>query len=251
MKKKWLLVAGLVLALGIIGLTGCEQDSASLGEITTLNMSSQQQGIWVSGEGEVSIVPDIAILRLGIEVEKSSVAEVQTQATEAMDEVMTALTQSGVAEKDIQTQYFSIYQVTRWDSDKQEEVVTGYRVTNMVTARIRDVEEVGSVIDAVALAGGDYTRIDSISFSVDEPSEYYEEAREEAMADAEAKAEQLAQLAGVSLGEPTYISESIYVPYSISVPRAAYAMEEAAVGTSISPGETEISLSVQVSYSIK
>lgn len=252
MKKNWLLVAGLILVLGLIGLTGCEQGDAALGEITNLNLSSQQQGIWVTGQGEVMAVPDIATLRLGIEAEEDSVAEAQTQAAEAMDDVMTALTESGIAKNDIQTQYLSIQRVTKWDRILEEEVVTGYRVTNMVTAKIRDMDKVGTIIDAVAAAGGDLTRVDSINFSVEDPTDYYEEAREEAMADAKAKARQLAELAGVTLGEPTYISESVYAaPRYVPMPGGIAPEVEVVVETPISPGELEIGLIVQVAYAIK
>ena len=250
MKKTWLLTIGLVLMLAMVVLAGCQPDSTTLGEIEGININSQQEGIWVSGTGEVFAVSDIVDLRLGIEAQEASVTEAQTKATEAMSMLMTALTDNGVAEKDIQTHYFNIRQVTKWDRDTEEEVVTGYRVTHMKTVRIRDIDEAGVIIDAVAEAGGDLARIDSIAFSIDDPSDYYEEAREEAMAEAEAKAEQLAELAGVSLGKPTYISEG-----SISIPRPTYQagmeIEEAvALPTSISPGETEVSLTVQVVYAI-
>ena len=113
------------------------------------------------------------------------------------------------------------------------------------------MDKAGSIIDAVAEAGGDLTRVDSISFSVDDPSGYYEEARQEAMAEAEAKAKQLADLAGVTLGKPSYISES--VSYPIYPRDVMYGKMEAAsaVETPISPGEMEISLSVQVVYAIR
>ncbi len=251
MKKRWLLAVGLVSVLVVVGLAGCGPDTTTLGEIGNLNISSQQEGIWVSGQGKVTAVPDIATLRLGIEAQEATVAEARTQAAEAMDEVMTALTANGVAKKDIQTQYFNIRKVTKWDRDKEQEVVIGYRVTNMVTAKIRDIDEAGAIIDAVAGAGGDLTRIDSISFSIDDPSDYYEEAREKAMADAKAKAEQLAELADVTLGKATYISESSWTPpitrgvvYEEAVPALA------PIATTISPGEMEISLTVQVAYSI-
>ena len=251
MKKNWLLAVGLALVLAIVGLTGCSPGNITLEGVEGINISSQQEGIWVTGQGKVTAVPDIATLRLGIEAQEASVAEAQTQAAEAMDSVMTALTENGVAEKDIQTQYFSIRQVTKWDRVKEEQIVVGYRVTNMVTAKIRDIDRVGTIIDAVAEAGGDLTRINSISFSVDDPSAYYEEAREKAMAEAKAKAEQLAELAGVTLGKPTYISEGIQVP---PIPRGVVVVEEAvgvpAPETSISPGEMEISLSLQVVYAI-
>jgi hypothetical protein len=226
-------------------LVGCTGPTT----IGTVGLNSQQTGIWVSGEGKVTVTPDIATLWLGITAQAASVAEAQSQATEAMNGVMTALTDGGVADKDIQTQYFSIDQVTRWDEETEQEIVVGYRVTNMVTAKIREIDKTGSIIDAVATAGGDYTRINNISFSVDDPTAYYEEARQKAMADALAKAEQLAELAGVELGKPTYISEgTIYPP--VIYREAAMAASAPMAPTPISPGEIELTLTVQVVYAI-
>ena len=255
MKKKWLIMIGLVLVLAIVGLSGCYTGRTALGELPSelrLSLNSQQEGIWVSGRGEVTVTPDIATLRLGITAQSVSVAAAQSQATEAMDRVMAALTDNGIAKKDIQTQYFSIRQVTRWDNVKQEEVVIGYRVTNTVTAKIREIDKTGSIIDAVAMAGGDLTRIEGIGFSVDDPSAYYEEARQKAVADAKDKAEQLAEVAGVNLGKPTYITESTpFQPPVYEIRGAAAPMPAPAVETSISPGEMEISLTVQVTYAIR
>lgn len=246
MKNRWILATGLAIVLTLLFISGCTSRSTTVGDI----ISGQQEGIWVSGKGEVTAVPDITTLSLGVEAQAASVAEAQSQAAQAMNRVMDALTGKGVKDKDIQTQYFSIYQVTRWDSEKEKEIVTGYRVTNTVTAKIRDTEKTGVIIDAVATAGGDLTRINSISFSIDDPSPYYEEAREKAMADAKAKAGQLAKLAGVTLGKPTYISESTQSP-SIIYPRAyAEAGGKAADATPISPGEMDIILNVQVTYAI-
>ena len=245
MKKYLLLVVGLAVVLAVVSFSGCGSGSTVLEGIS---ISSQQEGIWVTGQGKVAAVPDIATLRLGVEAREASVAEAQTQAAEAMERVMDALTDHGVAEKDIQTQYFSIQQVTKWNRETEEETVVGYRVRNVVTAKIRDIDKIGVIIDAVAEAGGDLIRIDSISFSVDDPSDYYQEARKEAVADAKAKAEQLAKLAGVTLGKPIYISEGMQVPPIYT--RGVY--EEAIPGaeTPISPGEMEISLTVQVVYAI-
>jgi len=255
MKKIWLVVMGLALILAVVGVSGCSSEGAVLsgsnGELK-INLNSQQEGIWVSGNGKVFAVPDVAILRLGIEAQETSVAGAQTRAAEAMEQVMAALTGEGVAEKDIQTQYFNIRRVTRWDNVKEQEIVIGYRVTNMVTAKIREMEKTGTIIDAVAVAGGDLTRIDSMGFSIDDPSPYREEARQKAVADAEAKAKQLAEVAGVKLGKPTYISENVYMPAPIY--RQDMMMEKAAgapaVETPISPGEMEISLNVQLAYAI-
>ncbi len=233
--------------LAIVGLAGCSPGN------TVVNTNSQQEGIWVSGQGKVTAVPDIATLSLGIKAQEASVADAQSKATEAMNKVMDALTSNGVAKKDIQTQYFNIQKVTRWDDKNQKEVVIGYRVTNIVTAKIRNIDKAGSIIDAVAAAGGDLTRIKSINFSVDDPTAYYKEARDKAMSDARNKGEQLATLAEVKLGKPTYISENSYYPtvpiYKGGVMMGANAPAPAPA-TPISQGEMEITLSVQVVYAI-
>jgi uncharacterized protein YggE len=254
MKKRWLVAAGLALIIMVVGLVGCSQEGTTLG-VSGSNLKvaliNQQEGIWVSGSGKVSAVPDTAILSLGIEAQESSVAYAQEQANGAMNAVMSALKTGGIAEKDIQTQYFNIQKVTRWDEKEGREVLMGYRVTNVVTAKIRAMDQIGAVIDAVAVAGGDLTRIDSIGFTIDEPSAYYDEARDKAMADAAAKAGQLAELASVKLGKATYITESTYYPYPVY--REDYSGKMAAapaMETPISAGEMEITANVQVAYAI-
>ena len=254
MKKIWLTVAGMALIMVVVvGLIGCNSgegltlsgDSSSL----KLDLSGQQEGIWVSGEGKVTAVPDTAILSLGIEAQALTVAEAQAEATEAMNNVMDALEAAGIDKDDIQTQYFNIQEISRWDSDKQQEYIVGYRVTNTVTVKVREIEKAGDVIDAVVAAGGDLTRINSISFTVDDPSDYYKDARKEAVADAAAKAKQLADAAGVKLGKPTYITESSYIPNTIY--RDVVAAEGTPSPTTpISPGEMEITVNVQISYAI-
>lgn len=240
-KAKWLILfLVVILALGAVG---CVRGGAE----GVTYVAQQQTGIWVTGQGGVMAVPDLALLSLGIEAQAGTVSEAQAQAIGAMDKVMEALQDNGVAEKDIQTQRFSIYPITKWIRDEDEEEIIGYRVTNMVLAKIREVDEAGAIIDAVAQAGGDNTRIQGISFTIDDPAPYYEEARTEALEDAENKAEQLADLAGVKLGRPTYISEgAIYQP---PISREDMAAVPGAV-TPISPGELEITLNVQVAYAI-
>jgi uncharacterized protein YggE len=235
----------------VFGLTGCEQASTGSGDISNINLNSQQNGIWVTGQGEVSAVPDIAIINLGIESEDDSVATARDRAAAAMNDVMDTLTSNGIAEKDIQTQYFNIQQVRTWDRETEKEVVTGYRVTNTVTVTIRDIEKVGTIIDAVTDAGGDLTRINGINFSIDDPEEYYEEARKEAMTDAKKKAEQLAKLANVDLGDATFISENSYYAPVAKAEMAVGYDEGAGFRTSISPGELDIRLNIQVAYAIK
>jgi len=256
--KRILLRFGLMLALVvlIVGAVGCESLSPPSTTSAERGMvfSQQNTGIWVTGEGKVTVVPDVAVLSLGVEAQAATVDEAQSQAAAAMYAVVGELDNYGVAQKDVKTRQFSIYPVRKWVPKEEKEVLIGYRVSNMVTAKIRKIEDTGDVIDSVTRAGGDYIRINSINLTVDDPTKYHQEAREKAMADAEDKAKQLADASGVKLGSPTYINESGGIT---PVPRFYGAVEAAPIPapapppTPIAPGETEISLTVQVVYSIK
>ncbi|TET18543.1 MAG: DUF541 domain-containing protein, partial [Dehalococcoidia bacterium] len=171
MKKGLLLVLSFVLLVGLL-LVGCESEESEAAEegeglatpqdirALVASESSQQTGVWVTGTGTVAVTPDVAILRLGVEAEAATVTEAQSDAAVAMTEVMSVLSANGVAEKDIQTQWYSIYPVRKWIDDTNEQITIGFRVTNTVTAKIRDIGKTGAVIDAVAEAGGDLTRIE-------------------------------------------------------------------------------------------
>ena len=208
---------------------------------------SQQTGIWVSGTGKVTVVPDLAILQLGVEAQAGTVAAAQSDAAAAMAQVVAALSDNGIPERDIQTQRFSIEQVTKWDEKTNEQIVIGYRVTNLVTAKIRAIDTAGEIIDAVALAGGDLTRIQGISFTVDDPEPYSNQARQEAILDAMAKAEQMSSVANVGLGNLIYMTESGYIPLPYYAKGVAEAFD---ASTPISAGELEISVTVQMVYAI-
>jgi uncharacterized protein YggE len=258
MKWRLLLSISLVLLVITIGAVGCETISPPSSTTKTQSVlsgifSQQSTGIWVTGEGKISVVPDVTILSLGVEAQTATVAEAQSQAATAMTAVVAELDNYGLAEKDIKTQHFSIVPVRRWSDQEAREVLIGYRVTNTVTAKVREVDDTGAIIDAVTRAGGDYLRINNISFTVDDPTPYHQEVREKAMADAESKAKQLADLGNVKLGKPTYINESGgFIPVERPVYLEAIpAPIQAAPPTPISPGETEIRLSVQVVYSIE
>jgi uncharacterized protein YggE len=241
MKKTWWVIPCLVVVLAL-GAVGCARG----GSVTVA--PQQETGIWVTGQGEVMAVPDIAELRLGVEVQADTVAEAQAEASEAMGKVQEALKDNGVAEKDIQTQQFSISPVTRWISDRDEQEIVGYRATNIVVAKIREIEKAGTTIDAVAEAGGNYTRIQSISFDVEDRAPYYEEARAKAVEDAESKAKQLAELAGVGLGKATFVSEG--GGYSSIQTGYINDLAAAKAATPISAGELEITVYVQVIYEV-
>ncbi len=250
-KNKIVMVAAaMAMLVPVLILTGCTPAAPAVAP--NITVGSQQEGIWVSGQGEVKAVPDVANITLGVQAQAPTVAEAQDKARQAMDAVMVALKNSGIAEKDIQTTGYNIWQQTRWDNEKQEEIVTGYQVSNTVQVKVRKVDSAGAVLDAAVAAGGDFIRVQGIYFEVDDPSAYLDEARSKAVAEAKKKAEQLASLAGVNLGKPTYITESYYNPviYRDAKMEMAAGSVPAAAPTPITPGETTITATVQIVYAI-
>jgi uncharacterized protein YggE len=246
MKRILAVLAVVALIMTGLLLAGC-QNSESSGNVS----ASQQTGIWVSGEGKVEVTPDIADLQLGVQAQAKTVSDAQNQASGAMNKVVSALSAAGIASKDIQTSYFSVQVVTRYNPDTQQNETTGYMVTNLVVVKIRNITNVGPIVDSVVAAGGDLTRINDLSFTVEDPTPYQTEARNQAMTDAQAKAVQMAQLAGVKLGRATYITESTSTPPTPQ-PFAISAVSGAASSpTSINAGQLEITDTVQVVYTIR
>jgi len=258
--KRWFPVIAVLLSL--LWLGACTVESGGGGPVAEPGLrfgsmlSNQRTGLWVSGQGSASFKPDIAILTLGIEVRADSVATAQEKARQAMDKVKTAVTEMGVAEKDIQTTRFAIEPVIEWQETfpgkTRKEVITGYRVSHMVRVKVRDLDKVGGVIDAAAEAGGDFIRVRGVSFTAEDPTPYYSEARVKAVKDAEARAREIAQTLGIELGRPIYITES-----SSPIPAPMVAEFYAKAGgappppTPISPGELEARVTVQIVYEIK
>ncbi|HJX03100.1 MAG TPA: SIMPL domain-containing protein [Dehalococcoidia bacterium] len=265
MKKLFISLAGLML-LSTVLLTGCagtadgqnsQTQTLQLPSLSDVSLSpnviwSQQSvGLWVNGEGRVKVTPDVVLLGLGVDVQKPTVAEAQRQAAESMDRVMKELKNKGVADKDIQTQQYSIYPVTRWDDKNNQEILIGYRVSNMVTVKIRKIADAGGIIDAVAAAAGNDVRINSINFSIDDPMPYQKQAREKAVADAMERAKQIASVSGIKLGKVLYVTETgYYAPVVRDYYNAKSAMGVPAPETAISGGELEVSVSVQMVYNI-
>ena len=213
---------------------------------------SQQTGIWVDGTGSVSAASDVADLSFGVEARADTVAAARAEAASAMDAVIASLGTSGVAADDIRTTHFSIQPVTVYEEGtrgEQTPKIVGYRVSNFATARIRDLSAVGGIIDAAASAGGDAVRINGIGLAVDDPQPLEVEARKLALEDATAKAEQIASVMNVTLGDPVYISQYGGAP-RVARESAAFALASDA-STPISGGQQEIRVGVQVVFAIE
>ena len=249
--KKGLLILGTTLVVLFLAISaGCSTFSGSSADTSAASNSQQSTGIWVTGVGKVTVIPDVAVVSMGVQAQAATVADAQKQASTAMAAVMAALKANGVADKDIATTYYSITPVYSYDSKTGKQTLEGYSVSNTLTVKIRVVGNAGVVIDAVAAAGGDYTIINSVTLTVDQPEQYNDQAREAAMTDAANRAKQLAKLSGVKLGKATYINESLNTA-SDTIYYATGAKSTPSVATTtISPGETEVTLTVQVVYSI-
>jgi uncharacterized protein len=250
----------LVVAVALsLTAAGCAPTAPAQGSLTEEQLRAvvadvswtqvQQRGIQVNGQGTVSARPDVAELTLGVEARADTVAEAMGPATEAMGQVMEALRQQSVAERDIQTRHFSIQPEYRYDDELRQPVLVGYLVGNTITARARDLEAVGSVIDAVATAGGDATRFQGIQFMIEDTAALEVEARELAVRNALSRAEQLATLTGVQLGEPVLLTESL----GFTTPPVYRDAPEAAPGspTPISPGQVQVQVMVQATFAIR
>ncbi len=202
--------------------------------------------------------PDITNLSLGVEARASTVTGARDQAAVAMTAIVAFLTSNGVAERDIRTLSFNIspqYTFRERLEDglrTNERVLTGYQVTNTLSVKVRDLDQTGAILDGVVKAGGDLVRVNGISFTVDDPSPLKVQARELAVQEAMKKAQELATLAGVGLGQLIFLSETSSTPIFNQVEaRGDFALASSFTATPISGGETQIQVSVQVVFAIQ
>jgi hypothetical protein len=205
-------------------------------------------GISVSGQGVAAAAPDIASLSLGVSTLADTARQARDDAAAGMTDLIASLTDNGIAEDDYHTSRFSIDPEVDYRPNG-EQVLRGYRVTSVLSVTVRDLDRVGEVIDDAVDAVGDPIRVQGVTFSIESPAALQSEARAQAMADAKAKAEELAKLAGVGLGRPIAISESSgggQPPVFFSAAEAAMDIE-----TPITPGQLEITVTVQVTYAIQ
>jgi uncharacterized protein YggE len=207
--------------------------------------------ITVVGEGKVKIKPDIAQINIGIEIVGDTVEEASSQTADTMDAVLATLTAQGVEEKDIQTSGYSVW-VERPYGPEGPTGDALYHVNNTVSVTIRDLDTVGTILDAAIEAGAN--NIYGVTFSLADPSPLMSEGREKAVADARSKAEDLAQLNNVTIGEVISISEVIAAGGYYAGGFRGLAVAEGMGGGGggpISPGELEMAVQLQITYSIQ
>lgn len=238
MKLRILALGGVALALLAFACT----------TKTTVQQSNEQQGISVSGSGSVLGEPDIALVMLGVEANADSVGAARQQAADSMNAMLDALKAGGVKEEDLQTTNFSVQ--PRYDYSNNRQTLLGFTVSNLVTAKIRNIDDTGDLVDAAIKAGGNLSRVQNLQFTIDDPAALQDEARREAMADARSKAETLADAAGVGLGDARSISES-GGPVAIAFDQRQLQLGELSQAASpIQVGELEVRVDVQVIYGL-
>jgi uncharacterized protein YggE len=216
---------------------------------TIIQDGDSPTGISVQGTGRASGVPNLAVLSLGVQVERPTVEEAREQAAVLQRAMIDSLEANGVEEMDIRTQQFSIQ--PQYDfSPPRNQTIRGYLVSNVLRVEIRDLDTTSRVIDDATRAGGNDTVVRGISFTIDEPDELESEARELAIEDARRRAEELARHSSASLGRIISVSESIgrSTPSDvISAPRTGVTQAD----TPIQAGELDIVVNVSVVYEIE
>ncbi len=243
-EKYFIIVVGLLVAL----LVACQPTTSAPGAAQT---AAESGGITVVGRGEAFGAPDRAEVNVGVETFAETVEQASSQNQATVESIMTALEAEGIAREDIQTSNYSLWAEQIY-GDRGPEGIAGYRVSNQVRVTIRDIEQVGDVIAAVTGAGAN--NVHGVSFSVADPAALEAEARAEAIANARERAESLAELSGLELGDVTVISEVIgqsgVDPYG-DRGMGGGAMVEGAAGPGISPGELSVGVEVQVTFAIR
>jgi uncharacterized protein YggE len=200
--------------------------------------------ISVTGEASVSVAPDLAQIDAGVTSEAKTAREASDANNAAMGKVLLALKGASIDEKDFQTSRLSLQPQAAPNRPGPTSIV-GYRASNRVTIRLRDVTKVASVIDTLVAAGAN--DVGGINFTVSQASKLLDEAREQAIADARRRAEIYAKAAGVTLGAPLSITEEGGhgpIPYR----KMAAGM---AASTPVAQGEETLQVTVSVSWAIK
>ena len=236
--KKFLLITAT------LALTSCNSGGPTY---ITANAAKMAQ-ITVSATGQVSQAPDRASVSAGV-VTQAKTADAAMSANAAkMNAAFDELRAAGVLEKDIRTSQMSLNPRYNYQN-RQNPKITGYEVRNTVSARTDDLEKVGPMLDALVKAG--VNKINGVSFSISEPDTAKSKAREMAIKSAKAKAQNMADAAGVSLGHLTSMSENSrggFTPQSVAFARTESLQ---AAPTPIAAGEQNLSVTVSLTYEIK
>ena len=274
-----------VYALGVFAIVSCFNSNTpgkeDAGQIQSLPESSNQissvrdenivrnntvssganvsnSGIWVSGKASIEIKPDIAILKVGVETEGLNTKEALNNNSKYADAVLNYLKQNQVSSDDIQTANINISpryeypEFTGPSSTVRKQVLVGYSVYNSVVIKVRDIDNLGELIDGVTEVGRDSIRVNGIEFARDDIEQFMDDLRKDAVENAIDKATQFAKYSGVALGGLIRLSESPVSSYSSGDMFETRAFASASsISTPIQEGTLKYTLDVQAGFSIE
>jgi len=247
MKSQNILRATAVLLVG--ALTACAPAAVVRGPSSSAPLAPTAQ-ISVMGVGQVYVTPDIAYINVGVRSTADTVAEALEQNNAQAQIIKDTLMEQGVEEKDIQTSSFNVYPQS--DYDFQGTITrTYFAVENNVYVTVRELKNLGITLDAVARSGAN--NIYGITFDVQDKSEAQSTTRELAVASARQQAEELAQAAGVQLGEIISISTTTSYPAPYYDYRGGMGGggAEYAQAVPIASGQMQITSEVNVTFAIE
>lgn len=229
-----LLVAGLVLA-------GCA---------TVPSTPEVKPQLTVSGTGLVRVSPDTASINLGVATQDTDVAQAVAASNLAAEAIINAVKNLGVAPEDVRTTYFNVSPQPMYDQNGQPTGQTNYWVNNSLVVTLRQVDQLGAVLQAAVDAGAN--SINGISFDLTDKTQAEEQARQAAIADARQRAERLARAAGTTLGEVFSIYTGGYSYGAINYVEAASSAGSPGGGTvPIAPGTFDVRIDVTLAYTLK
>jgi len=244
------LLAGLAVAL----LTMAALGTGGAGRAAAQDEGTPPPGettstVSVGGHGAVTLPPDTAVVTVGVDVFQANLSEAQAQATSLMEAVTQTILDAGVDEKDVQTVNYSVNVVPKFDAQGRQDGIEGFQVSNQVSVKVRDLDQLGGLLDAVVAEGAN--AIYGISFLVDDPTAAASQARKAAVEDARRKADELAEAAGMRVGRILSITEGFSPPPSpLPFGAAADMAQESAARVPIQVGSSEVAVDVQVTYEL-
>lgn len=235
--QTYLVAAMLILAAG---LSACSPTIVAESQLPSRTIS-------VTGAGQVTLAPDIAYIYIGVHTEAASATEAVSDNSTRTQKVTDALKELGLAKEDIRTTNFSIWPSQQYGPDGK---LTGtiYMVDNTVYVTVRDIEKLGELLDTTIQAGAN--SINSIQFDLEDKTEALSQARKAAVENAKKQAKELADAAGVKLGEIQTIGFYEATPVSMFDGKGGGGVAvEAAVP--IQPGQLTLTVTVNLTYELK
>lgn len=239
--KRTLVLLALAAATAYVLLGGrpAQRPAVAADVPTTTN------GIVVDGVGKVTGTPDVLRATLGVSVRRADVSTALTAATRRQSALRAALVRGGVAARDLQTSDVSVH--PELDNRGRPH---GYRVTETLTVKLRDLRTAGRTLTRAVEAGGDEAVVHGVSFALEDNAALLEQARDDAFAAAKAKAERYAALSGRSLGEVQLVAETADPGRARPVAYATLA-QKAASSLDIDPGTSDVSVTVTVRWALR